>query len=216
MVNGGQQESGVIAEPGAACSSTGVTVGTYGVVSSSSSHFERLQALRDKIISTRVSRLVRALSAPAARRSAGGLSPGLPSDFWTSYRMAFAFYRGYVRTLGSSPCPLGSFSLAGARLGPYLAPKPKGHLRHTIQDSGPHMPLACAQSVVAVTGKTSCSYSQLQLQGAATHCCCGLLLAASGNFWLLAGCEDPRFRSATASATSPSFSPRLSKGCFTG
>jgi hypothetical protein len=31
--------------------------------------------------------------------------------------MAFAFYRGYVGTLGSSPCPLGSFSLAGGPKG---------------------------------------------------------------------------------------------------
>ena len=76
--NGGQQESGVIAEPGAACSSTSVAVGTYGVVGSSSSHFERLQALRDKIISTRVSR---ALSAPAAQLGDFRATFGRPSEW---------------------------------------------------------------------------------------------------------------------------------------
>ena len=76
--NGGQQESGVIADPGAACSSTSVTVGTYGVVGSSSSHFERLQALRDKIISTRVSR---ALSAPAAQLGDFRATFGRPSEW---------------------------------------------------------------------------------------------------------------------------------------
>jgi hypothetical protein len=76
--NGGQQESGVIAEPGAACSSTSVTVGTHGVVGSSSSHFERLQALRDKIISTRVSR---ALSAPAAQLGDFRATFGRPSEW---------------------------------------------------------------------------------------------------------------------------------------
>jgi hypothetical protein len=30
-----------------------------------------------------------------------------------------------------------------------------------VRYSGPHMPLACVQSVVAVTGKKSCSYSKL-------------------------------------------------------